>query len=132
MDKRIRILVVIGAGPLNQLHRAAPRKAGSTACCYWVKDPIVVVCSVLKNKGHTRDIEEKPNYPKRNSSVTGLYFIDNPVFDIPSGVRASARAELKIIAAKRVFLKMGAPRVEKSGRGITWLDNGTHETPTQA
>ncbi|MEK6777833.1 MAG: glucose-1-phosphate thymidylyltransferase RfbA [bacterium] len=117
-----------GHGLPDKLHTAVSRKDGATVFGYWVKDPERYGIVSFDENGCAADIEEKPVNPKSNYAVTGLYFYDNRVLDISTGLKPSARGELEITDVNKVYLKMGALHVEKLGRGIAWLDTGTHDS----
>ena len=124
--------IFYGHGFPEKLHSAAKRDGGATVFGYWVKDPerYGVVC--FDKTGVAVEIEEKPREPKSNYAVTGLYFYDNRVLDIAANLKPSARGELEITDVNRTYLEMGELYVEKLGRGIMWLDTGTHESLMQA
>jgi glucose-1-phosphate thymidylyltransferase len=124
--------IFYGHGLPDQLKRAASRKNGATVFGYWVKDPERYGVVKLDENSRAINIEEKPIIPKSNWAVTGLYFYDNRVLDIAASLRPSARGELEITDLNRVYLDMDELFVEKMGRGIAWLDTGTHESLMQA
>ena len=124
--------IFYGHGLPEKLRRAASKKEGATVFGYWVKDPERYGVVSFDSQGHAKDIEEKPAHPKSQYAVTGLYFYDNRVKEIASGLRPSARGELEITDVNRAYLEWGALYVEKLGRGIAWLDTGTHESLMQA
>jgi len=124
--------IFYGHGLPDKLRAAASRREGATAFGYWVKQPQRYGVVTFGADGQAVDIEEKPAAPRSNWAVTGLYFYDNRVSDIAVGLSPSARGELEITDVNRAYLRLGALRVEKLGRGIAWLDTGTHETLMQA
>ena len=124
--------IFYGHGLPRKLKRAASLGEGAAIFGYWVKDPERYGVVSFDGQGVVADIEEKPSQPKSNYAVTGLYFFDNRVKDIAQGLKPSARGELEITNVNRAYLDMGALYVEKLGRGIAWLDTGTHESLMQA
>ena len=124
--------VFYGQGLSLRLRQALSRKKGATVFGYWVKDPQRYGVVDFDADGRVVDIEEKPERPKSNYAVTGLYFYDNRVLDIAAGLKPSPRGELEITDINRAYLDMGELQVERLGRGIAWLDTGTHETLMQA
>jgi glucose-1-phosphate thymidylyltransferase len=124
--------IFYGHGLPEKLRRAASKNEGATVFGYWVKDPERYGVVTFDSQGCAVDIEEKPTHPKSHYAVTGLYFYDNRVKEIASGLGPSARGELEITDVNRAYLEWGALYVEKLGRGIAWLDTGTHESLMQA
>ncbi|MBZ9762833.1 glucose-1-phosphate thymidylyltransferase RfbA [Mesorhizobium sp. CA8] len=121
-------------GGLSQLCReAATRDGGASVFAYYVDDPERYgVVSFDKATGKALTIEEKPQKPKSNWAVTGLYFYDNDVVDIASTIRPSARGELEITTVNNVYLERGELHVHRLGRGYAWLDTGTHDSLLEA
>ncbi|AZO06011.1 glucose-1-phosphate thymidylyltransferase [Mesorhizobium sp. M2A.F.Ca.ET.037.01.1.1] len=121
-------------GGLSQLcGEAAARDGGASVFAYYVDDPERYgVVSFDKVTGRALTIEEKPQKPKSNWAVTGLYFYDNNVVDIASTIRPSARGELEITAVNNVYLERGELHVHRLGRGYAWLDTGTHDSLLEA
>ncbi|UVK38214.1 glucose-1-phosphate thymidylyltransferase RfbA [Mesorhizobium sp. AR10] len=125
--------IYFGEG-LSQLCRtAAARESGASVFAYHVDDPERYgVVSFDKLSGTALTIEEKPQKPKSNWAVTGLYFYDNDVVDIASTIQPSERGELEITAVNNVYLERGHLHVHQLGRGYAWLDTGTHDSLHEA
>ncbi len=124
--------IFYGHGMTGLLNNAKLRKEGATVFGYRVKDPQRYGVVDFDESGMAINIEEKPEKPKSNFAVTGLYFYDNRVIDIAAGLKPSPRGELEITDVNTAYLKMGKLHVEKFGRGIAWLDTGTHKSLMQA
>jgi glucose-1-phosphate thymidylyltransferase len=124
--------IFYGHGLINLLKSAVSREQGATVFGYYVKDPERYGVVEFDAKRQAVSIEEKPPKPRSHYAVTGLYFYDNDVVDIAARLKPSARGELEITDVNREYLKRGTLTVELMGRGIAWLDTGTHESLLQA
>ena len=124
--------IFYGQGFTPKLLEAASRKNGATIFGYQVKDPERFGVVEFDDKMNVVSVEEKPNHPKSNYAVTGLYFYDNDVVDIAKRVEPSARGELEITCVNNAYLKRGDLKVELLGRGFAWLDTGTHDSLLEA
>jgi len=124
--------IYYGHGLPEALANAASQKSGATVFGYQVRDPQRYGVVEFNKRGKAVSIEEKPKKPRSNFAVTGLYFYDNSVVSVAENLKPSARGELEITDLNRMFLKKGKLRVERLGRGIAWLDTGTHESLIQA
>jgi glucose-1-phosphate thymidylyltransferase len=124
--------IFYGHGLPELLRGAADRGGGATVFAYWVRDPERYGVVEFDLDGRAVSLEEKPARPRSSWAVTGLYFYDNRVVDIAAGLRPSARGELEITDVNARYLGGGDLHVEKLGRGIAWLDTGTHEALLQA
>ena len=124
--------IFYGHGFPDYLRRAASRITGATVFAYQVRDPERYGVVEFDAAGQAVTLEEKPIRPRSPYVVTGLYFYDNRVVEIAAGLKPSARGELEITDVNLAYLRAGALHVEKLGRGIAWLDTGTHEAVLQA
>ncbi|HEY3348849.1 MAG TPA: glucose-1-phosphate thymidylyltransferase RfbA [Thermoanaerobaculia bacterium] len=121
-----------GHGLPEMLQRAAGRASGATVFAYRVLDPQRYGVVEFDAKGRAVGLEEKPPAPRSNYAVTGLYFYDNRVLDVAANLKPSPRGELEITDVNRAYLATGDLHVEILGRGMAWLDTGTHEALLQA
>jgi glucose-1-phosphate thymidylyltransferase len=124
--------IFYGAGLVEQLHRVAQLKKGAVVFGYPVQDPQRYGVVEFDASGKVLSIEEKPAKPKSNYAVPGLYFYDEKVCDLAERLKPSARGEIEITDLNRLYLEQGQLRVELWGRGLAWLDAGTHESLLQA
>jgi glucose-1-phosphate thymidylyltransferase len=124
--------IFYGDSLVGSLRRATSRDTGATIFAYWVNDPERYGVVSFDHDGNAKDIIEKPKTHVSNWAVTGLYLYDHRVYDMASTLKPSARGELEITDLNRMYLQDGALNVEKLGRGIAWLDTGTHDSFAQA
>lgn len=117
---------------LRQAVDAAENEGLATVFGYWVSDPERYGVAEFDAQGRCLSIEEKPQEPKSNYAVTGLYFYPNKVVDVAASIKPSARGELEITSVNQQFLRDGELRVETLGRGFAWLDTGTHDSLAEA
>ena len=120
--------ICYGEGLTALLHAATQRRTGATIFGYYVKDPERYGVAEVDASGRVLSIEEKPASPKSNYAVTGIYFYDNDVVEIARGLKPSARGEYEITDVNVAYLKRGQLHMELLGRGMAWLDTGTHES----
>ena len=121
-----------GNGLKKQLRKAAAKERGATVFGYYVDDPERFGIVEFDRNGKAVSIEEKPEHPKSNYCVTGLYFYDNRVVEYAGNLRPSARGELEITDLNRIYLEKGELDVTLLGQGYTWLDTGTHDSLMEA
>lgn len=124
-----------GAGFISKLKeavRAAEEEKKATVFGYWVKDPERYGVAEFDKDGNCLSIEEKPEHPKSNYAVVGLYFYPNKVVDVASKIEPSARGEYEITTVNQWFLRDNELKVQTLGRGFAWLDTGTHDSLSEA
>jgi len=124
--------IFYGHGFTESISRATKRESGATVFGYYVSDPERYGVVDFDEQGRAIGIEEKPAKPKTHYAVTGLYFYDEQVVDVAKSLKPSARGELEITDLNVVYLEREALHVELLGRGVAWLDTGTHESLLQA
>jgi glucose-1-phosphate thymidylyltransferase len=124
--------IFYGHGLVELLVRAANRELGATVFGYWVRDPERYGVAEFDAQGRVLSLEEKPARPKSNYAVTGLYFYDGKVSDLAATLKPSKRGELEITDLNNRYLERGELNLEKLGRGVAWLDTGTHDSLMQA
>ena len=117
---------------LKEAVRAAEEDNKATVFGYWVNDPERYGVAEFDKEGNCLSIEEKPQHPKSNYAVVGLYFYPNKVVDIARRIKPSARGELEITTVNQEFLKAGELKVQTMQRGFAWLDTGTHDSLSEA
>ncbi len=120
------------SGVLKEAVRSAEEDGKATVFGYWVDDPERYGVAEFDREGNCLSIEEKPERPKSNYAVVGLYFYPNKVVDVAANIKPSARGELEITTVNQEFLKDGELRVQTLPRGFAWLDTGTHDSLAEA
>jgi glucose-1-phosphate thymidylyltransferase len=130
-NKRVSLIlgdnIFYGQSFTRNLESAVKKNSGATIFGYHVKDPERFGVVNLNSDGKATSLEEKPDHPKSNYAITGLYFYDEEVVDIAKTIKPSERGELEITDINNIYLEKGNLDVEILGRGFTWLDTGTHD-----
>ncbi len=124
--------IFYGHGLPDLFAKVVERRAGATVFGYFVQNPEAYGVAELDGHGRVIGLDEKPKAPKSNYAVTGLYFYDGQVVDFAQSLKPSARGELEITDLNRLYLERGQLYLEKLGRGVAWLDTGTHDSLLQA
>ena len=124
--------IFYGHGLPQKLRSAAQQTSGATVFAYHVNDPERYGVVQFDSDNKAIGIEEKPSQPKSNYAVTGLYFYDSQVTELAKTLKPSERGELEITSLNRLYLEQGSLHVELMGRGVAWLDTGTHESLLEA
>lgn len=124
--------IFFGSGLTHLLERQSERERGATVFAYPVSDPTAFGVVEFSKDGQAIGLEEKPEQPKSNFAVTGLYFYDDRVVEFAERVRPSARGELEITDLNMLYLQEGGLHVERMARGMAWLDTGTHDSLLEA
>lgn len=124
--------IFYGHGLIDKLRAASRQKEGAMVFAYWVKEPEKYGVVEFDKEGRAVSLEEKPQKPKSNYAVTGLYFYDEQVVNFAMSLKPSKRGELEITDLNRLYLERDQLRVETLGRGFAWLDTGSHEALLQA
>jgi glucose-1-phosphate thymidylyltransferase len=124
--------IFYGHGLVEKLSVASKQTSGATVFAYWVKDPEKYGVVEFDKEGQAISLEEKPQNPKSNYAVAGIYFYDEQVVDFALSIKPSARGELEITDLNKLYLERNQLRVETLGRGFAWLDTGSHESLLQA
>ena len=124
--------IFYGHGLGGLFKKVAQRERGATVFGYFVQNPDAYGVAELDDAGRVTGLEEKPKAPKSNYAVTGLYFYDDKVVSLAEALKPSARGELEITDLNRLYLQRGELYLEKMGRGVAWLDTGTHDSLLQA
>jgi len=124
--------IFFGHDLVSLLKKAAAEPSGATVFSYTVKDPERYGVVEMDAAGRAISLEEKPAQPKSRNAVTGVYFYDNQVLDIAANLKPSPRGELEITDVNRRYMELGQLKVQQLGRGVAWLDTGTHDSLLEA
>lgn len=124
--------IFYGQELLKTLEEASELEEGALIFGYWVSNPESYGVIEIDNKGNVVSIEEKPKKPKSNYAIPGLYFYDHTVVEIAKSLKPSKRGELEITDVHKAYLKKGKLKVKLLGRGVAWLDSGTHDNLVEA
>jgi glucose-1-phosphate thymidylyltransferase len=124
--------IFYGHGLPTLMKKATQRKVGASVFGYFVQNPEAYGVAEMDEGGRVVGLEEKPQQPKSNYAVTGLYFYDRHVVTLAESLKPSVRGELEITDLNRLYLERGELFLEKMGRGVAWLDTGTHDSLLQA